>query len=124
MKIYPELTARQAQFAVNALLDALVQKIVRGQVRFQDEQNGNNLQELIDKARSRALLMSTSVDKSPDQLKFAQQLCESSEIMGMLSGVARNMALMAFYPEQEDNLVRVPPDEVLAAADHHPVPSG
>lgn len=98
MRTYDELTSEEQSAATDKATDELLQAIVEGAVRFNDEANGDDLQARIDKAFAEAEAMQTPwfageyvMDAAGDELR----------------SMAQAGAEDALYPDKDERIIRI-----------------
>lgn len=98
MKKFSELTDAQQKKAIDKALNNILQAVLEGALRFNDELNGDDLQARIDRAIAKAENMRTPW--------FAHEyLLADVVVKNMLTGMAMVDAEEALYSEEEEHVV-------------------
>lgn len=98
MRTYDQLSAEQQQAARNQALDELLEAVISGAIRFNDEANHDDLQARIDRALERADEMRTPWFAS-------SYLLDDERVREDLEGMARVDAEDAYYPEPHERVI-------------------
>lgn len=98
MKTFNELTAHEQKYALELAWKDLVNAILEGHIRFNDEQNGDDLQARIDAAIAKADAMQTPW--------FAHEYLQDDAIVReSLQGMAQIDAEDALYPDPNERVI-------------------
>lgn len=100
MKRYADLTPTQQQNAKQSCFNDYLQQIIEGELRFNDELYGDDLQSRIDSAFDKANEMQTPW--------FANEyLCDDPVIIQAIGGLAASHAENAIYLEADEYAIRL-----------------
>ena len=101
MKNWSDLTDTQKAWAENHELNRLLEDVVSGAVRFNDEANEDDLQARIDAAGEKANSMQTP-------WYWSEYIMEDEKVRESLEGMARRVAEDALYAEPHEYVINLP----------------
>jgi wobble nucleotide-excising tRNase len=98
MREYQELTSAEQGKAEGKALDSLLQAIVEGTLRFNDQRNHDDLQARIDAAQQKAEGMQTPWFAG----EYIMETCRDD-----LQNMAQCDAIGAFYPDPTETIIQL-----------------